>query len=125
MTPVEILALGIALYAGIKLVITYAINPDIWFGNLTKRGWKNSTVTSVVALALAAVSLYFLLQELTIIQIAAATVFGFALVVLGFAPYGKEMLPLEQAMFSQAKKAWPAAIVWGLFVIWILYALFV
>ncbi|MDI6888444.1 MAG: hypothetical protein QMC78_01950 [Methanocellales archaeon] len=123
MTPIEIMALIVALFAGIKMLVTL-INPKYWKNTVTKRSWANPTLTSLVSLVLTVVTLAFLLRELTIVQIFAVMLFAMGLIMLGFAPYSKEMLVLEDKMFKQKEKGWLAGLVWAVLTIWVLYALF-
>lgn len=126
MTAIEIMALAVVVFAGVKLPLTF-ITPKswkIWWRTVTQRTWTNPVRTTVAMLLLMVVSLAFLLRELTIIQIFAATLFGWSLVILGFAPFSKEMLEVEEKMFKQKEKGWLAALVWAILIVWVLYALF-
>jgi len=126
MTPIEIMALIVAVFAGVKLVVAL-ISPKSWLGSVTKTAWSNPTLTTIGSLVLAAVALFYLLEELTIVQIFAAMFFLMLLMVMGFAPYAKDMLALEDKMLKDrdvVKRGWLSIIVWGILVIWVLYALF-
>jgi hypothetical protein len=127
MTPIEIMALIVVAFAAIKLLVVL-INPQHWMCTVTKGSWTNPILTTLASLAVMVVSLIFLLQELTIVQIFAAMLFVMSFTMLGLAPYSKDVLELEEKMFKDGrymlKKGWPATIVWVVLIIWTLYALF-
>ncbi len=128
MTPIEIMALIVVLFAGSKLLLVLIGQQKSWFGTVTKRFWANSTLITLVTLALAAVTLIYLLKELTIVQIFAAALFTMILITMGLAQFSKDMLALEEKWFKgedMRKKGWFAIIVWLALVVWVLYALFV
>lgn len=128
MTPIEIMALIVVLFAGSKLLLVLIGQQKSWFGTVTKRFWANSTLITLVTLALAAVTLIYLLKELTIVQIFAAMLFVMLLIVMGLAQFSKDMLALEEKWFKgedMRKKGWFAILVWLALVVWVLYALFV
>lgn len=126
MTPVEIIALVGALIVPIKIIVILR-GQNIWFETVTKRYWKNATSTTLLSLLAVAVLLFFLLKELTIVQIWAAAVFGMALVSLALAPFSKYMISVERKWFAETKvlrTGWVPAVVWVALVVWVLYALF-
>lgn len=126
MTAIEIMALIVAGLAAIKLVIVL-ISPKFWFRTVTKNVYRKPTLTLIISLVIAAVTLLFLLQTLTIVQIFAVMLFLMSLVAMGFAPYAKDMLELGDRILKNRnilKKGWLPAIVWLLLVIWTLSALF-
>ncbi|MFA5772283.1 MAG: hypothetical protein WC974_06110 [Thermoplasmata archaeon] len=54
-------------------------------------------IIAIVVLIKMGISLFFLLKELTIVQIFATLMFSMSLMILGFAPHSKDMLVLEDA----------------------------
>lgn len=127
MTPIEIMALAVVVFAASKLLLVLIGRQKTWFGTVTKRFWANSTLTTLTSLAVAVVALIYLLKELTIVQIFAAMFFAMSLIAMGLAPFSKDMLSLEDKWFKSKdmlKKGWFAAIVWIALIIWLLYALF-
>lgn len=126
MTAIEIMALIVAVFILGKM-ITVFINQNAWFDNLTTRFWSNSILVTVTSLIISVVTLYYLLGELTIVQIGAAFLFFGAFTVFGLAQFSKEMLKFEEIMFKDKdmlKKGWLPSIAWTAFGIWIVYALF-
>lgn len=128
MTPIEIMALIVALLSAVKL-LAILINPEFWINNVAKKFWTKPGVVSLVSLVIALIALVFLLQELTIVQIFAVMLFLMCLMIIGFAPYSKDMLALvEEKIFRDKnilKKSWLAVTVWIVLIIWVLCALFV
>lgn len=125
MTPIETMALLVALLAAIKLVVIL-INPKTWLG-VVKKIYVNPILTTLVALVLAIVTLNYLLKELTLVQIFAAMLFFMFLMLLGFAAYSEDMLVFADKLLKNKttiKKAWLAILVWIILIIWVLKALF-
>ena len=123
-TPVEIIALILIIAAVIKLVVLF-IKPKAWM-NFAKKLWSKPSITSIVLFALAAIVLYYLIQELTIIQILATTAFVSLLIGMGFA---KNIKPLISTYEKQIKKGivkeyWLLLIVWILLLAWGIKELF-
>ena len=120
----------IALLAAVIVVSKIAIlikHQRFWYGNVTRRYWKGSgTLTMIVSFAVAAGTLLFLLQELTIVQIWAAVFFGMAITSMALAPFAKYMLEVEGKWFSEPstlKTGWFPGLVWIALSLWVLIAL--
>jgi len=130
MTPIEIMALIVAVFVGFKLLVVL-ISPKSWMGIVkTVTIWKNPIPTILVSIVLAAVTLMYLLQELTIVQIFATTLFVMFLMIISLSSCAKATLAVEKQVFKEldvkklSMEAWLAIIVWGILTIWVLYALF-
>lgn len=125
MTPVEIMAFISAIVVPIKIVMILK-GQKFWFDTITKRYWGNALVTTILSLIVVLASLFFLLQELTIVQVWAATLFAMALISLALAPFSQYMLSVEKRWFTETnvlKTGLIAAVVWIVLVVWVLYAL--
>ena len=126
MTPIEIMAFIAAIIVPIKLIMILRSQKS-WFNTVTKRYWNNAVVTTILSLVVVIVTLFYLLQELTIVQIWAVTLFAMALISLGLAPFSKYMLNVEKKWFTEInvlKTGWVAGIVWVALILWVLYAIF-
>ncbi|MCK4829681.1 hypothetical protein KA005_78885, partial [bacterium] len=80
----------------------------------------------ILAFIVASVSLFFLLQELTIVQIWASMFFSVVLIVMGLAPYTKSMREVENKWHSETgavKKRWFASVVWVAISIWVIISI--
>ena len=126
MNPIEIMAFIVAFFTLGKM-LTMLFSQKSWFTNYTKRFWAHPGMLTIGSLVAVIVSLWFLLQELTIVQVFAVTFFSMSLIVLGLAPLSKYMLEIEEKWFKEEKMitigpiAW---IVWSGLSIWVLYTIF-
>lgn len=126
MTPIQIMALIVALIGAIKTILVL-ISPKTWADKIVKPIYANPFVTSIAALILGGVSLWYLLKELTIIQIFASMLFFMALMLLGFAAFSKDTVAFAQKLLKDQeciKKCWLVLIIWIVLLIWVFYALF-
>lgn len=125
MTPLEIIAFLLVLLGLIKLAVV-SRNPKKWL-TFWKKKYSNTTATNIVALVLAGVVLYYLLQELTIVQIMAVAAFIALVFLIGFLPYVKELFEMAEKMLKQdntLKKSWLVILVWLLLSLWVLWEIF-
>lgn len=127
MTTIEIIALIGAIIVPVKIIMLLK-GQKFWFETVTEKYWGNAVTTTILSLLAVAVLLFFLLQELTIVQIWAGAVFGMALTSLALAPFSKWMLGVEKKWFTETnvfKTGWVSLIVWIALIVWVLYSLFV
>ena len=126
MTPIEIIALILAVVVAVKLLVIM-IKPKAWM-NVVDVVYRKPTLLMVVSLILAAVVLYYLdFAGITIVQIFAVMVFFALLAAMTASAYAKEIIVLARKMLkdkSVLKKAWLALVVWIVLVVWVLYTLF-
>ena len=124
-TPIEWIAAVFAVLVLVKLVVIM-INKKSWW-NLTKGIYGNPGVTGFVFLVLAAVVLWFLLQELTIVQIMAAGIFMVLLMGFAFTGYSKELMSLATKIYAKKFSGWLwfYIIIWIVLSVWVLWELFV
>jgi len=124
MTPVEIMALIIAVIGILKLIVL-AIKPEALKGS-TKIIKAQPCVAIIVCLVLAGLCLKYLLVELTIVQIMAVTLFYSLLVGSMFASFSKEWAGMATKVLNKniLKRAWLPIIVWLVLMIWVLKELF-
>jgi len=118
----------LAILIVIKFLVL-AIKPKAWL-NLAKSLYSNPLILGLVELILATVLFYYLLMQLTIIQIMAAVALGALLTGLSFAIFSKEMLPLIGRIMRNKRILWSPG-TWFVWLIWLvliglsLYVLFV
>ena len=125
MTPVKSLALFVAVLAGVKLVVIF-IKPESWIG-VVKKAYAKPIYTIPIALTLALVILSYLLEEMTIVQIFAVMSFLMAIMMVGVASYGSEIIEFSEKLLKDRnaiKKAWLSIAVWILLIVWVLYEIF-
>lgn len=125
MTPIEIIALIFIIVAAIKILVIL-VKPKAWLDMVVKKVWVSPFITGLICLVLAAIVLYYLIQELTIIQIFAVMGFVGLLAGVGIAAYAKEIVGLAGKLMNKGivKRAWLQIIIWVILIIWGLYTLF-
>lgn len=125
MTPIEIIALIFIIVAAIKILVIL-VKPKAWLDMVVKKVWVSPFITGLICLVLAIIVLYYLIQELTIIQIFAVMGFVGLLAGVGIAAYAKEIVGLAGKLMNKGivKRAWLQIIIWIILIIWGLYTLF-
>ncbi|MEK6872725.1 MAG: hypothetical protein AABW90_01800 [Nanoarchaeota archaeon] len=125
-TSIEILALIFILIAGIKIIVVL-INPKTWLDNVVKKVYKESKLKILIFLILSLIVLYFLLKELTIVQILAVMLFLSLLTAVGILPFSKEISNIADKVYKDKnliKKTLLPFIIWIILLIWGLKELF-
>tara|TARA_Y100000296_G_C5092164_1_gene215428 strand:+ start:486 stop:872 length:387 start_codon:yes stop_codon:yes gene_type:complete len=125
-TPIETLALIIALLSLTKLLVIL-VNPKFWFKGVVKSIYSNPFTLQLAGLILAGVSLFYLLQEFTIVQIFAVMFFVMSLMLFGVATYGKDLLDFADKIYKRKgaiRKSWLSILIWFILIIWVLIELF-
>ena len=123
-TPIEIIAALFAILGLIKLVVILISRKSWW--PITKGVYGNPHVSGIVFLVLAAIVLFYLLQELTIVQIIATAVFVSLLMGVGFMSYSKETLALAKKVIDKGFSGWMwlYIIIWLILLLWVFYEIF-
>lgn len=124
-TPIEILALILIVISSIK-IITISINPTAWLNKIVKNVYVGKR-TTIIFLILALIVLYFLLQELTIVQILAVMLFTAFIFAIGFSIHSKELIKLADQIYRKKniiKSNWLPLIIWIILLVWGLKELF-
>lgn len=120
MTPTEIMALIIIIISAIKIIVIL-VNPKSW-ADFVKKIWANSMVTSIIALILAIIVLYYLVwvEGMTIVQILAVSLFVVLLMAVGIGIYAKEVVSMATKMLKKGvlKKAWFYTLIWIVLLVW-------
>jgi hypothetical protein len=123
MTPIEILATIFAVFVIVKLVIVIA-KPGLWM-KWAEAMLKNEVMITLIYFVLAVIVGYYIFAELTVVQVAAVTLWVSMLIGIGFVPYSKILLKLSDELVSVGiSKAWLAMLIWAVLAIWVLYAVF-
>lgn len=124
-TVIEWFAFVFAIGIIVKLVFV-AFNPKGWV-NFAKGIYNSPAILVLVELILALVLFYYLLMELTIVQVFAALTLGALLTGLSFAIVGKETINMAGKLMKQKqtlKHFWLPILIWLALAIWTLAALF-
>ncbi len=121
METIAIFALIIALLALIKILVIL-VKPKVW-SNLVKIVWSSSNAMMIICFLLASIVFYYLIQELSIIQIMAVVLFIALLGGMSVAVYSKEIVSLANKMLNDRKflsKGWLAVLIWLVLISWTL-----
>jgi len=120
LTVVEIMALIFLLVAAVKIVVIL-VNPKSWF-ELTKQIWLYPGLTMIISLALAILSLFYLLDNgVTVVDLFAVMLFVSFLAAVGVAIYSKEVMKIAEKLMKDKKlvqKSWLYITIWIVLVIW-------
>ena len=125
MTPIEICALIFAILVLVKLIVI-SINPRKWM-DLAETLLKSHGYFSIVYLILAVIVGYYLMQELTVIQIVSAMLFTMLLAGLTMMQYPGPILKLSRETLKDKKvlsKNWFSVLIWIAIAVYTLYLLF-
>lgn len=128
MTPIEVLAAIFAVLVLIKLLLS-VINPQIRVRMAeTFLNRNNTAILTIIYLILTAVTGYYVLSSLTIVEAAAAMMLLSGLMGIFFVQYPEIMRKLlRESLKSRQdflRKNWLSFAIWGLFAIWALYEIF-
>ncbi len=124
-TAIETLAFIIIALTIIKVLVIFK-NPRIWFKEVVKPMYSSCWM-EIIGLVLAAGSLYYLLQVMSIVQIFAVMFFLSAIMLAGIAPYSKDILAFAEKVYKRKgilKRAWLSTTIWVILLLWALYELF-
>ena len=122
-STIEWFALILAVIVLIKLTVI-SINLKSWMRfskNLFAKPWLATSVSLVLAL----VVLYYLLVEMTIVQIFAVMLFLSLIMTAGMAHFAKDLhKTLGKNIQEKIKDSWLSLIIWFILSIWVLIQLF-
>jgi hypothetical protein len=126
LTPIEIIALILIITSLIKIIVI-AISPNTWKISVVNPIFNKPKLTGTISLILAAIVLYYLLQEINIVQILATMVFFALLISISFSIYHKELTKLVNNIYNKnkiLKEAWFYILIWLVLLIWGLKEIF-
>jgi len=125
MTPIEVIALIVALGAIIKILVIL-VNKSKWVGVVDKTYGKNSGLMSIVFIILAIVVFYYLIQVMTIVQIFAAMAFCGLLAGIAITAYPQDITAFAKRILKgkMSPLLWLVTIVWLVLSVWVLLELF-
>jgi len=125
-TAIENLALIILVLSLIKVLVIIK-NPMTWFNKVVKPVYSNAFYLQTIGLVLTAVSLYYLLQVFSIVEIFAVMFFFAAVTLMGIAPFNKDLLEFATRVYKQKgiiRRTWLSTTIWIILMLWALYELF-
>ena len=126
LTPIKIIALIFIVVALIK-TITIAVKPKAWM-KFVKGFYSKPKILSFIALVLATVVFYFLIQGgMTIVQILATSAFFSLVLLIGLAPEVPYILKKYEEMVKKKqfwKAYWFYTLIWMVLLVLGLIAIF-
>ena len=126
MTAIEIIAVIFAVLVLIKMAFVLTV-PMKWM-KFGKWALKKSWITTLVYLGLITWVGYYILLDMTVVQVAAVTMLVALLGGLGFIPYSSEFMKMGEKMLknkeNMIKKNLLVIIIWIYFAIWVLVSVF-
>ncbi len=123
MTSIEILATIFAVIVIVKLAV-FTAKPGLWM-KWAKGMLKNELLITLIYFVLAVIIGYYIFAELTVVQVAAVTLWVSMLIGIGFVPYSRILLKTSDELLSVGiSKAWLAMLIWAVLAIWVLYVVF-
>ncbi len=126
MTPIEIIALFIIALGLIKIIIIL-FNPNTWM-RFVEWVYSYPKLTQIIAFILAGLTFYYLIQEITLIQIFAVMAFMAFFIMAGIAPYMKTILKDFKKIINKRniwKDFWFYTLIWLILLIYGLRSLIV
>ena len=120
MTPIEIIALIVIIFAAIKIVILL-VKPQAWM-DLVQKFSKKTVWAQAISFVLAAVVFWYLLGAgITVVEILAVTAFEAMLMMFGLAPNMGTLITRYKAQISKGtlwKKNWLYTLIWIVLLAW-------
>jgi hypothetical protein len=120
----EIAALVLAVLVLVKVLVV-SFNARAWM-KVVRFLYSNRALLFIVELVLAAVLFYYLIQQMTIVQIMSVVALGALLTGMVFAVYARETIAWASKFLnskSLMKRAWLPILIWLALVIWTLVEL--
>jgi hypothetical protein len=121
MTPIQIIALIFCVVVAIKILVVI-FSPKAWM-KFAKGMWKNP-MFGIIYFILLVIVFYFLIKEVSVVQILAVSAFLALLMGLQLSRYSKDTMDFAQKLAKNKKDLWKknwfyvliwvALIVWGL-----------
>lgn len=128
MTAVEIIALIFVALSVVKFIVLFT-KPAAWYGspNPLIKLVQNQVSAIIFSLVLGGVILYYLLLEISIVQVFAAMAFSFILLIFTMAPDVRKIFdPLVRHLEGQKLFAryWFPLLVWLALMAWVVWEIF-
>ena len=126
MPAIEVLATIFAVLVLLKLLLTI-FNPQLRVRIAESVFNKNTTLLTIIYLALTAIVGYYVLSSLSILEVGAVTLFVSGLFGLFFIQYKEIMIKLTKESLKSGflSKNWLSILIWAVIAIWVLSEVFV
>jgi hypothetical protein len=123
-TAIEWIALVLAVLVLVKIIVIL-VSKKSWLP-VTKKVYGSPGIWGFVFLILAAIVFWFLIQELSIVQIVAVGALISLLMGVGIMGYSKDVLPFIDKVLKKSFNGWTwlSIIIWIVLSLWVLWELF-
>jgi hypothetical protein len=124
-TAIEIIAATLAILGIIELIFIL-IAKQGYLDNVIKPALNNINVISFILIIIGIVIFYFLIQELTIVQIYAVVAFSAILMGVMLFQYSNDLMPLVERVYKEnfSGLMWIYIIIWLVLSLWVIYVIF-
>ena len=126
MSTIAILAVIFSLIIIVKVSIVF-INPHGWF-RVVHALFENTRILTIVYAVLSVIVGYYILRNLSIIQVSAVMLFTSLLIGLALIPFFGTILSLRQEVYGSRldilRKTWLSLLIWTAIALWTLYEVF-
>ncbi|MBW2992757.1 hypothetical protein KY345_06080 [Candidatus Woesearchaeota archaeon] len=122
MTPVEIIALVFAVAILLKALMFLLIKGKPYM-KLIDKVFEKKALMPVLVLVLLVIVGYYLLLEMSIVQIYAAGLFGILVYGLALVLYPKALTKFMKAVLKNKSKLWLSVVIWVVLAVWVLLKL--
>ena len=120
MTVIQSMAWFVVLLSVVKLAVVL-VKPRVWMEKVVKPIYGHGT-SQWIFLLIALGGFYYLLPSLTAAQFFATLFVFMFLMMAGFIPYAKDVLPSFETLYRDRaviwKKSWPVTLVWVALLVW-------
>ena len=100
LTSLEVISLIFVSISLVKIAVIL-INKKSWYNNVALPIYKNPNKVLPILAILTIIVFYFIIKELTFVQIFSVLTFSSLLIALGFLQFSKELTPLIQKISSK------------------------
>jgi O-antigen ligase len=107
----------------IKLIVVL-VKPQAWIRGVGRRIYAVPAVSLPILVILTVISFYYLLQELSMVQVFAAFLVFWLVMLIALLPFGRAFLPAIESAYSNNravwKKSWLTMVIWVILLVWAL-----
>lgn len=118
-TPVETIAL-VMIVGGLIKIAVLLVNPKSWM-NFAKDLYSKPKAVSAIALIFAAIVFYYIIQEVSIVQILAVTAFVALLILVGMANHVGSIMKQFEVIIKKGnlwRDYWLYTLIWVILLAW-------
>lgn len=125
LAALEVMALIVVVLGAVKLFVLMT-NPGSWM-KVIKAVYSNPNVAVMLALLFSAITLWYLLKSVTVVQIFATMLFVMFFMWMGFAAHPKETMEFANKLYHKHdifRRHWLSILIWLVLMVWVVYSIF-